>query len=55
MCIIAKSEITQMFINASINTQMIVSLYSEILVSNENKWITRNHNSEGNSHKQNQK
>lgn len=51
MCIIAKSEITQMFIN----TQMIVSLYSEILVSNENKWITRNHNSEGNSHKQNQK
>lgn len=37
MCVIAKPEITQMFINASMNTQMIASLYSEILFSNESK------------------
>ena len=55
MCIIAQTEITHMFINANIDTQMIVSLYSKILFSNENKWMTHSCNSEGESHKQNQK
>ena len=41
MCIIAQTEITHMFINASIDTQMTVSLYSKILFSNENKWMTK--------------
>lgn len=44
-----------MFINANIDTQIIVYLYSEILFSNENKLIIHNQDSEAISHKQNQK